>query len=83
MADGVPSIRPDYDKINLLKKIRGKMESSKRIGGINANYKGVIHDLELLKETKYLTEKEYEEEVRKLKDRYIELALTCNEGYED
>ena len=75
----MPSLRPDYTKTNVLKKIRGKMMPRDYIRALSTIYKEVIHDLDLLKETKFITEKEYEDEITWFKDRFVEYALKCDE----
>lgn len=70
--------KPDYDKINLLKGIQGNLRKTNNFVELRKGYKSALHDLELLKKSKYLSEQEFNEELEKLKNNFILFAMDCS-----
>lgn len=71
--------KPDYDKLNLLKTIQGKVRKESCIEDLNKGYRAAMNDLNLLDVTNYLTQGEYDIQVKVIQDKYISLALQLDQ----
>lgn len=80
--------RDEANKRNQLRQISGRLSTPskfKRLSQLNSEFNLAKHDLELLVQVKYITQREMDEQMAILEHHYVETGLKIGDGdyYED
>lgn len=69
----------DKEKMYLVHTIINQVKGGEHlVDSLNVEYRKALHDFDLLKQTKYINDEEYNYLLLKLKDKYVECGLKIN-----